>query len=145
MNDLHTTTTTSRVVGAEPTNAKPFAALVGVASLFVLLQGLWAGIWMGHPDTEPESGPWLEVHSWGGKLAILFSLLATIYAFMKLKHRGDLKWGALALTVLLVLEAYFGGLIVDDHKDVMAAVHVPLAMALMGLSVWLPLRARKAA
>ncbi|GAA1547873.1 hypothetical protein GCM10009763_15860 [Dermacoccus profundi] len=36
-----------------------------------------------------------------------------------------------------------GGLIVDEGKDVMAAVHVPLAMALMGLAVWLPLRARK--
>ena len=124
-------------------STKPFSALAGVAALAVLLQGLWAGMFMSTPDTDPQDTPWLEVHSWCGKFAILFALLATIYAFVKLKHRNDLKFGGLAFTVILILEAYLGGLIVDDGKDVMAAVHVPLAMALMALSVWLPLRARK--
>lgn len=122
---------------------RTFAALVGVASLAVLLQGLWAGLFMSTPDTDPEKSPWLEVHSWCGKAAIGFALLATVWAFLKLRERTDLTFGALALTVLLILEAYLGGLIVDEGKDVMAAVHVPLAMALMGLAVWLPLRARK--
>lgn len=122
---------------------RTFAALVGVASLAVLLQGLWAGLFMSTPDTDPENTPWLEVHSWCGKAAIGFALLATVWAFLKLRERTDLTFGALALTVLLILEAYLGGLIVDEGKDVMAAVHVPLAMALMGLAVWLPLRARK--
>ena len=40
-------------------------------------------------------------------------------------------------------EAYLGGLIRDAGKDTLTAVHVPLAMALMGLAVWLPLRARR--
>lgn len=122
---------------------RTFAALVGVASLAVLLQGLWAGLFMSTPDTDPEKTPWLEVHSWCGKAAIGFALLATVWAFLKLRERTDLTFGALVLTVLLILEAYLGGLIVDEGKDVMAAVHVPLAMALMGLAVWLPLRARK--
>ncbi|MGX5692925.1 hypothetical protein ACWKWA_07080 [Dermacoccus abyssi] len=122
---------------------RTFAALVGVASLAVLLQGLWAGLFISTPDTDPEKTPWLEVHSWCGKAAIGFALLATVWAFLKLRERTDLTFGALALTVLLILEAYLGGLIVDEGKDVMAAVHVPLAMALMGLAVWLPLRARK--
>lgn len=122
---------------------RTFAALVGVASLAVLLQGLWAGLFMSTPDTDPEKTPWLEVHSWCGKAAIGFALLATVWAFLKLCERTALTFGALALTVLLILEAYLGGLIVDEGKDVMAAVHVPLAMALMGLAVWLPLRARK--
>ena len=122
---------------------RTFAALVGVASLAVLLQGLWAGLFMSTPDTDPEKTPWLEVHSWCGKAAIGFALLATVWAFLKLRERTDLTFGALALTVLLILEAYLGGLIVEEGKDVMAAVHVPLAMALMGLAVWLPLRARK--
>ena len=109
----------------------------------MLLQGLWAGLFMSTPDTDPEKTPWLEVHSWCGKAAIGFALLATVWAFLKLRERTDLTFGALALTVLLILEAYLGGLIVDEGKDVMAAVHVPLAMVLMGLAVWLPLRARK--
>lgn len=135
---------TTNTSASATTSVKPYAALVGVASLAVLLQGLWAGMFMSTPDKDPQSTPWLEVHSWCGKFAILFALIATIYAFAKLKHRADLKFGALAFTIVLILEAYIGGMIVDDGKDVMAAVHVPLAMALMGLSVWLPLRARKA-
>ena len=136
---------TSMPANSSPATAptRTFAALVGVASLAVLLQGLWAGLFMSTPDTDPEKTPWLEVHSWCGKAAIGFALLATVWAFLKLRERTDLTFGALALTVLLILEAYLGGLIVDEGKDVMAAVHVPLAMALMGLAVWLPLRARK--
>ncbi|EFP56978.1 MAG: hypothetical protein DI618_03935 [Dermacoccus nishinomiyaensis] len=88
---------------------RTFAALVGVASLAVLLQGLWAGLFMSTPDTDPEKTPWLEVHSWCGKAAIGFALLATVWAFLKLRERTDLTFGALALTVLLILEAYLGG------------------------------------
>ena len=32
----------------------------------------------------------------------------------------------------------------QDGKDTLTAVHVPLAMAIMGLAVWLPLRVRAA-
>ena len=88
---------------------RTFAALVGVASLAVLLQGLWAGLFMSTPDTDPEKTSWLEVHSWCGKAAIGFALLATVWAFLKLRERTDLTFGALALTVLLILEAYLGG------------------------------------
>lgn len=137
------TSSTPANFSAATAPTRTFAALVGVASLAVLLQGLWAGLFMSTPDTDPEKTPWLEVHSWCGKAAIGFALLATVWAFLKLRERTDLTFGALALTVLLILEAYLGGLIVDEGKDVMAAVHVPLAMALMGLAVWLPLRARK--
>lgn len=137
------TSSTPANSSAETAPTGTFAALVGVASLAVLLQGLWAGLFMSTPDTDPEKTPWLEVHSWCGKAAIGFALLATVWAFLKLRERTDLTFGALALTVLLILEAYLGGLIVDEGRDVMAAVHVPLAMALMGLAVWLPLRARK--
>jgi hypothetical protein len=49
----------------------------------------------------------------------------------------------MALTVLLVLEAYLGGLIRDEGRDFLTAIHVPLAMLLMGLAVWLPFRAAR--
>jgi hypothetical protein len=45
------------------------------------------------------------------------------------------------LTALLVVEAYIGGLVRDDGDDTLTAVHIPFAMALMALAVWLPLRA----
>jgi hypothetical protein len=62
-------------------------------------------------------------------------------ALWKLRGRRDLWVGSAVLTVLLVLEAYLGGLIRDDHVGSLTAVHVPLAMAIMGLVIWLPVRA----
>jgi heme A synthase len=104
-----------------------YSALTGLAALAVLLQGLWAGI----------------VHAHGGEVAILLALLATVWALARLRGRRDLVLGAIALTVLLVLEAYIGGLIRDDEKDSLTAVHVPLAMLLMALVVWLTFRAAR--
>ena len=68
---------------------------------------------------------------------------ATAWALFRLRHRKDLLLGAIVLVVLLVLEAYLGGLIRDDGKDSLTAVHIPLAMFLMAVSVWLPLRAAR--
>ena len=46
-------------------------------------------------------------------------------------------------TLLLLVESYVGGEIGD--RPWLTAVHFPLAMALVGLAVWLPLRARRRA
>ena len=39
-------------------------------------------------------------------------------------------------------ESFIGGQIRDASQDTLTAVHVPLGMAIMGVAVWLPLRAR---
>jgi hypothetical protein len=62
-----------------------------------------------------------------------------IVAVWRLRVRKDLLVGTGLLFVLLLAEAYIGGEI-GDHASWPAA-HIPLAMALMGLSVWLPSRA----
>ena len=64
-----------------------------------------------------------------------------VAAFVWLRQRRkDLLIGSAALTVLLVLESYIGGEV--GGRPGLTAVHFPLAMALMGLAVWLPLRTR---
>jgi MFS family permease len=118
-----------------------YSALTGLAALAVLLQGLWAGIFLEHDGQRDDAGGWIDVHAHGGEVAILLALLATVWALARLRGRRDLVLGAIALTVLLVLEAYIGGLIRDEGKDSLTAIHVPLAMLLMGLAVWLPFRA----
>ena len=138
-----TTSTTDRVTPVTRTGSPVYSALIGLASLVVLLQGLWAGIFLEHDDERDAASSWIDVHARGADLAILLGVLATVYAFWKLRARTDLWVGSLVFTVLLVLEAYLGGLIRDDGQDTLTAVHVPLAMALMGLAVWLPLRARR--
>ena len=119
-----------------------FNVLVGLTALAVLLQAVWAGIFLQHDGERDAASKWIDVHARGGEIAIVLALLATIVALVKLRRRKDLWIGSAALTVLLVIESYIGGLIRDDSKDTLTAVHIPLAMAIMALVIWLPLRAR---
>lgn len=139
-----TTTSAQREVRS-PGTAAPHPAygpLVGLASLGVLLQGLWAGLFV-HEGKEYEQS-WVHVHALGADTTIVLALLATALAVVTMRRtRRDLVVGTAAFAVVLMLEAYLGGLI-GEHSS-LTAVHFPLAMALMGLAVWLPLRARSRA
>jgi uncharacterized membrane protein len=116
-----------------------YSAVIGLAALAVLLQGVWAGLFL-REDGGYRDG-WVQVHSHGAEVAIALAAVATIIAFVRLRARRDVWIGSLVFTVLLVLEAYLGGRISDQHSVASQVVHVPLALALMGLAVWLPLRA----
>jgi heme A synthase len=118
-----------------------FAALTGLAALATLLQGLWAGMFLEHDGQRDAAESWIEVHATGGEVAIGLAALATIWAFVRLRGRRDLVIGTIVLTVLLVLEAYIGGLIRDEGKDSLTPLHIPLALLLMAVAVWLPFRA----
>ena len=141
---MATTTTARTSTSPRSTTSSPvFSALIGLAALAVLLQGLWAGIFLEHDGKRDAAANWIDVHAHGADVAILLGILATAYAFWKLRPRRDLWVGSGIFTLLTILESYIGGLIRDDGKDTLTAVHVPLAMALMALAVWLPLRARR--
>ena len=110
-----TTTTDPRSRGVPQRSASVvFAVLVGLAALAVLLQGLWAGIFLQHDGHRDDAGSWIEVHALGGEVALALAALATAWALWRLRARRDLWLGSLALTILLVIEAYLGGLIGDD-------------------------------
>ena len=119
-----------------------FNVLLGLTALAVLLQAAWAGIFLQHDGERDAASTWIDVHARGGEIAIVLALAATIVALVKLRHRKDLWIGSAALTVLLIVESYVGGLIRDNSQDTLTAVHVPLAMGIMALVIWLPLRAR---
>lgn len=116
-----------------------FSAIIGLAAVDVLLQGLWAGLFV--HEGQDYRGSWVTVHARGADVAIGLALIGTIIAVVKLRSRIDIVIGSAVFTLLLVAEAYLGGLI-GDHAG-LTAIHVPLAMALMGLAVWLPVRAAR--
>jgi hypothetical protein len=116
-----------------------FTALIGLSALVVLLQGVWAGLFIHEGEDYKES--WVEVHARGADVAIALAVIAVVIALVKLRDRRDLLIGSVAFAVLLVLEAYLGGLIGDSPS--MTVVHIPLALALMALAVWLPMRAAR--
>jgi hypothetical protein len=116
-----------------------YSILIGLTTLAILLQGVWAGIFLSY-ENRPNS--WINMHARGGEVAIGLCFLALIAAAVQLRSRGDLLVGTAVLLVLLIVEAYLGGRITDDGNGLLTAVHVPLALVLMGLAVWLPFRAR---
>jgi hypothetical protein len=120
-----------------------FTVVIGLAALAILLQGLWAGIFLEHDGGRDAASSWIDVHATDGDVAIALAALATVLGFVQLRARRDLWIGSLVLTALLVLEAYLGGLIRDDGQDTLTAVHVPFAMAIMALAVSLLLRASR--
>jgi len=122
--------------------ARLYSALHGLTALAVVLQGVWAGIFLEHDGKRDDASSWIDVRARGGDLAMVLAAAATVAAFLTLRARRELWLGNAVLTVLLVVEAYLGGQIRGNDKDALTAVHVPLAMALMGLVVWLALRTR---
>jgi heme A synthase len=120
-----------------------FGALTGVASLLIVLQGLWAGIFLGQQYDDPsrDSG-WVTVHSIGANVTLVVALVAVVWAAVKLRERRELLIGSIVLLVLLVIEQVLGMQIKDGGHHGLTAVHVPVAMLALALSVWLPLRAR---
>jgi heme A synthase len=116
-----------------------FTTLIGLASLGVLLQGVWAGLFIREgQDFRPT---WVGVHSIDATVTGALALIAVVVAFVQLRHRRDVVAGSVVFLLLLVLEMFLGGLIGDSPG--LAAVHIPLALALMGMAVWLPLRAAR--
>jgi hypothetical protein len=120
-----------------------YSSLLGLCAVAVLLQGLWAGIFLRFDGKRDASASWIDVHARGGEVALVLAVLAAAWALWKLRSRVDLWLGSIVLVVLLAAESYIGGLIRDQGKDTMTAVHVPLALAIMGLVVWLPTRAAR--
>ena len=129
--------------GRTAAGSRLYDVLIGLCALAVLLQGLWAGIFLEHDGQRDDAGGWIDVHARGGEIALVLAVLATAVALWKLRSRRDLVIGRVVLVLLLALEAWLGGAIRDDGQDTLTAVHVPLAMAIMALAVWLPFRARR--
>jgi hypothetical protein len=127
----HPTTAGHRDVRPHPV----WSALVGLTSLGVLLQGLWAGLFL---RRDADGSTWFSVHQHGAEVTVTLALLAAVAAAVWLRHRRDLLVGTVLLLVLLVAEYFLG-----RAGGGSVAVHVPLAMLLMGLAVWLPMAARR--
>jgi heme A synthase len=132
-----TTTASSAKTSSE--RSTMYVALLGLASLVVLFQAVWAGLFI--REGKDNNDTWVNVHARGADLAIVLAIAAAVVVFLRMRDRRDLLIGTIAFAVALVLEAYLGGLIGDSPA--VEVVHFPLALALMGLAVWLPLRARR--
>ena len=63
-----------------------FSALIGLTTLVVLLQGVWAGIFI-QPRADDT---FVGIHSIGAYVAIVLAVAATVVAVLQLRSRRDL-------------------------------------------------------
>lgn len=120
-----------------PRGCTPHSESKHLTTLVVLLQGVWAGIFLQRGGSET----WVNVHGIGAHLAAVLSVAAAIVAVVRLRSRRDLVIGSAGFAVLIIIETGLGGA-VRGGADGLTVVHIPLAMAIMGLAVRLALRAR---
>ncbi len=120
-----------------------FAALVGLTALVVLLQFVFAGVFLRYDGERDASSGWIDAHAWGAHIGTTLAVVAAAYACFRLRSRKDLLIGSICLAALFVAEAFIGGAIRDNGKDAWTAIHIPIAFALTGLVTWLPIRARR--
>jgi heme A synthase len=118
-----------------------FAAVIGLTGLGILLQGVWAGLFIRNGSGFRAS--WVTVHSIGATVVMVLALVAVVVAFLQLRSRREVLIGSIVYLLLLVLEGVLGGLIGDSPG--LTAVHIPLALLLMGMTAWLSLRASRRA
>ena len=88
-----------------------------------------------------DYGTWVEVHQHGAEATVGLAFLATVAAVVWLRGRVPVLVGTALLFVLLLGEMFLG-MAIDDSRGAVA-VHVPLALLIMGLAVWLPTAARR--
>jgi len=137
-------TDTTRTTRASPDTRTPgarntvYSVTVGVTGLVILLQALWAGLFI--KEGMDYQDAWVRVHDLGAKASIVLALVTLVIAVVTLRSRRDLIIGTAVLLVLLAAEGHLGSLIGDAPW--VTSIHFPLGMALMGLAVWLPFRSR---
>jgi hypothetical protein len=138
------TTGTRPVTDAPPparTRAlRAFSVLNGLVLLGVVLQGLWAGGFIGH-----LAGTfWLQLHRITAYTVVILALAAAILAVVTLRrHRAIAAWSA-GLFTLVAIQAELGHEISHDGERSLIAVHVPVALLIMGLGVYLSIAAARA-
>lgn len=138
------TVTPNSAVTSERSPYALFSAVTGVTALAVLLQGVWAGLFLEHDGKRDKATVSIAAHNVGGSVALALAVVALVIAVVKLRSRKDLLVGTSVLVVLLAVEYMLGMLIHNQSKDALTAIHVPLALVITAVTVWLPLRSRHA-
>lgn len=128
-----------------PAAVRTFSVVNGLTLLGVLLQALWAGAFIDQTGRET----WVTVHEIGGFVVVVLSLVAALVAIVMLRRADPaLTFGAVGLFVLIVVQTGLGEAITKAGRQELIVSHVPLAMLIFGLGIYLSIagaRLRRAA
>jgi hypothetical protein len=117
-----------------------FTALVGLIALAILLQAVFAGEFV---DRVHTPGGWLNAHDANADVATALAIVTAGYAFVALRAAArSLVIGSVLLALALIAQTAIGHAITANGDDGLLALHIPLALATFGLTIWLSAKAR---
>ncbi|MGH3492272.1 MAG: hypothetical protein ACRDRL_19470 [Sciscionella sp.] len=132
----HTTTVTGNRAAA----LRAFSILNGLVLLGVLLQALWAGAFMGHLG----GADWVTVHQITAYVVVILALVTALVAVSALRRSSAAIAGwSVGLLVLLIIQTGLGQAISDGHQRILTVAHVPVALLIMALGVYLSVAGAK--
>lgn len=116
-----------------------FAALTGLTSLGILLEAVFAGKLINSSST----GGWLSAHDANADVLVALAVLTAIYASVVLRATArPLVIGSIVLAALVIAQTAIGHAITSGSDNGLLVIHVPLAMLVFGLTIWLSVSAR---
>ncbi|HEX6403338.1 MAG TPA: hypothetical protein VF003_09335 [Pseudonocardiaceae bacterium] len=128
-----------------PAAVRIFSIVNGLTLLGVLLQAVWAGLFIDQTGRDM----WITVHEIGGFVVVLLALVTALVAAALLRRADSaLTLGAVGLLVLIVVQTGLGEAITTSGRQELIVSHVPLAMLIFGLGIYLSIagaRLRRAA
>jgi heme A synthase len=110
-----------------------FSMLNGLTLLGVLLQAVWAGKFV----DRTGQGTWIAVHDIGAFVVVVLALATALAAVTLRRADSALTLGALGLLVLIVVQTGMGEAITRASADGLIVAHVPIAVLIFGLGVYL--------
>jgi FtsH-binding integral membrane protein len=122
------------------TDSKVFASLVGVLALITLFQGVMAGVFVRDDKERDARASFIDAHAWGAHVGTVLAIATAVFVIVRMRQRTPLVVGSVLLALSFLGESYLGGLIRDNDAQSLTPIHVPLAMAITGLTVWLSLK-----
>ncbi|MGH3670644.1 MAG: hypothetical protein ACRDSH_08400 [Pseudonocardiaceae bacterium] len=116
-----------------PGAIRAFSILNGLTLLGVLLQAVWAGEFI----DRTERGVWLSAHEIGAFVVVVLALVTAVAAATLRRASSVLALGALAQLLLIVVQTGLGEAITEGGVDGLVVAHVPIAMLIFGLGIYL--------
>ncbi|MBV9160159.1 MAG: hypothetical protein JO309_10435 [Pseudonocardiales bacterium] len=112
---------------------RTFSILNGLTLLGVLLQAVWAGAFI---DRAGRSA-WITVHEIGAFVVVVLALATALAAVTLRRAHSALPLAALGLLVLIIVQTGLGEAITRTGANELTVAHVPIAVLIFGLGVYL--------
>jgi len=110
-----------------------FSLLNGVTLLGVLWQAVSAGEFI----NRAEPSGWITAHEIGGFVVVVLALATALAAVTLRRADPALTLGAVGLLVLIILQTGLGEAITKADASGLTVAHVPIAVLIFGLGVYL--------